>query len=129
MKYLSDYKDKPMEEMLKKNGAFFAFGDDQFLEKRVKGVEYVSMSMGLIAPKENARHIWDETERIHKEGIEQDIKEHSKKKIIFRECENYEIQFGDTQPVYDSLEEYPITRKEIEERKQRFIKYYIKGDM
>ena len=129
MKYLSDYTDKPMEEMLDKNGGFFAFGDKQFLEQRVKGVKYVSMGMGLIAPKENAKNIWEETERIHKEGVKQDIKEHSKQKIIFRECENYEIQFGDSTPVYDSLKEYPITRKEIDEGIQRFIKYCIKNDL
>ena len=129
MKYLREYTEKPMAEMLDKNGAFFAFGTEQFNEKKVEGVKYVKMGMGLVAPKENAKTIWNETDRIHKEGIIQDMKEHSKAKILQRECANYEIQYGDSEPVYDALKEYPITRKEIDKGIEKFIQYCIKHDM
>ena len=57
MKYLGSYIDKPMSEMIKRNGGFYAFSNEQFEEQKQEGVKYVRMGMGLIAHKENAKNI------------------------------------------------------------------------
>ena len=129
MKYLGSYIDKPMSEMIKRNGGFYAFSNEQFEEQKQEGVKYVRMGMGLIAPKENAKNIFRETEEIHKKGIKADVEENGIKRIIRRECANHEIQFGNTEAVYDKLSEYPITREEIDKGIQKYIEYCIKNDL
>lgn len=47
----------PIEKVLDNNGAFWAFGDNQFKEQRVDGVAYVSLGAGLICPRENVEKL------------------------------------------------------------------------
>lgn len=53
MKYLSHYLEEAQTKAFEKAGAFFAFSNSQFDEKKKDGVKYVDMGAGLICPKEN----------------------------------------------------------------------------
>jgi hypothetical protein len=97
MKYLSDYMEQAQTEAFNKFGAFFAFGNKQFEEKRKPDVQYVSMGAGLICPKESAKLLADALENIYQEAIKADVEENGAEKIIEREYFNHETQLtGDT---------------------------------
>jgi hypothetical protein len=114
MKYLSDYMRDAQTELLNKLGAFFAFGDEQFKEKRVEGVEYQQMASGLIVPKENALAVWEGFETILNNAIAQDIAENGKEAIIRRELFNHECFYdGEIARAIDALEMYKFPKEEI----------------
>lgn len=46
-------KKNETDEIMQKHGAFWAFGDKQFEEKRVEGVKYCQLYAGLICPVDN----------------------------------------------------------------------------
>jgi hypothetical protein len=107
MKTLSDYIETAQAEAFKKYGAFFAFGNRQFDEKKQPGVVYVDMGAGLICPKQNAPHLHSELIKIGEEGIHQDVRENGAEAIIQREYFNYETQLTmDTTRVDESMDEY-----------------------
>jgi len=104
-------------------GAFFAFSDKQLKEKRVKGIKYVSLFSGLIAPKDNAKRLLEELEAITDNYIKRDIKENGKTAIIERELANHEA--GYTYSIDDTvtaLEGYGITTAEVQAVFNRWIK-------
>ena len=104
-------------------GAFFAFSDKQLKEKRVKGIKYVSLFSGLIAPKDNAKRLLEELEAITDNYIKRDIKENGKTAIIERELANHEA--GYTYSIDDTvtaLESYGITVAEVQAVFNRWIK-------
>lgn len=88
-------------------GAFFAFGQKQFDEKKKSGVIYVSMGAGLICPKENAKILNDELNKIYIDSIKQDFAENGSNAIIEREYFNHETQITmDNQSVIDLMTDY-----------------------
>lgn len=104
-----------MSELFDKLGAFFAFGDKQFEEKRKPGIEYVSCGAGLICPKGSARELLQGLKTIHEAGIAQDIAENSIDAIIERELYNHEAFYTwEIDQTADALEDYPITREQIQ---------------
>lgn len=114
MKYLSDYTEDLLSEAFKKNGAFFAFSDDQLNEKKVDGVEYASMGMGLICPKDNCKQMRADILEIGKLGREMDVAENGRDKIIERELYNHEAFYTmDIEDTFNVLECYGITENEI----------------
>lgn len=129
MKYLSDYTNVKQTKLWNDNGAFFAFGQQQLDEQKQEGVSYVSLGMGLIAPKENASKIIEGLESIHSEGIQQDISDNGIKAIIHRELANHEAQIsGDVSNTVEALEGYGITRKQVNEEYKSFYKHCIDND-
>ena len=129
MKYLSDYTNVKQTKLWNDNGAFFAFGQQQLDEKKQEGVAYVSLGMGLIAPKENASKIIEGLESIHAEGIQQDISDNGIKAIIHRELANHEAQItNDISSTMEALEGYGITRKQVNEEYQSFYQHCIDND-
>ena len=129
MKYLSDYTNVKQTKLWNDNGAFFAFGEKQLDEQKQEGVSYVSLGMGLIAPKENASKIIEGLESIHAEGIQQDISDNGIKAIIHRELGNYETQIsGDVSNTVEALEGYGITRKQVNEEYKSFYQHCIDND-
>jgi hypothetical protein len=114
MKYLSEYTNQPITDLLEQSGAFYAFSQQQFNEKQKDSVQYVSFADGLIAPKENARHIIDSMARIHQQGIQQDLEENGRIKIIRRELNNFECFYtSDITDCVEALEPYGISEEEI----------------
>ena len=129
MKYLSDYTNVKQTKLWNDNGAFFAFGDKQLDEKKQEGVAYVSLGMGLIAPKENASKIIEGLESIHAEGIQQDISENGIKAIIHRELANHEAQISnDISDTVEALEGYGITRAQVSAEYPSYFKHCVDND-
>ena len=93
MKYLSDYTKDAISETMKKHGAFYAFSTSQFNENKVEGVTYTQTGSGMLVPKENIKVLIEELNKIHEEGIKQDIKENGILKIIKRELRNHECGY------------------------------------
>ena len=129
MKHLTDYTSDKLSKLWDDNGAFFAFSDEQLDESKQEGVAYVSLGMGLIAPKDNASKIIEGLESIHTEGIKQDIADNGIKAIIHRELGNYETQIsGDVSNTVEALEGYGITRKQVNEEYKSFYQHCIDND-
>ena len=123
MKYLQDYLNKPQAELEKKCNAFYAFSQQQFDEKKQPDIDYVHLGHGLYVPRENAKSYVNDLEQIFLDGVKQDLKDHTKKEIIWRELANHEVHYnGELLPVYDVLFLYPITKDEI---KAEYNKYYL----
>lgn len=56
-KRYKEIKNTKIDTILKKYGAFWAFGEEQFDEQKKYGVKYVSFGMGLMCPKENVQKL------------------------------------------------------------------------
>ena len=129
MKYLSDYTNVKQTKLWNDNGAFFAFGDKQLDEKKQEGVAYVSLGMGLIAPKENASKIIEGLESIYTEGIQQDISDNGIKAIIHRELANHEAQItNDISDTVEALEFYGITRAQVRAEYPSYFEHCVAND-
>lgn len=89
-------------ELFNQKGAFFAFSKSQFAEKQIKGVEYVSLSSGLICPKENAKDLLSEMDAIYADGMKADLEENGLENIIYRELANHEAWY--TYEIHDTME-------------------------
>ncbi|HBB9944267.1 hypothetical protein JHS95_23485 [Vibrio parahaemolyticus] len=114
MKYLSDYTQQPQTALFDELGAFFAFSNKQFDEAKKEGIEYVSLGMGMIVPKNNAKKLVERLEEIQKEGIKQDIAENGKEAIIRRELFNHECFYtGDICDCVEKLDEYGYSYDDI----------------
>ena len=129
MNYLSDYTSAKQTQLWNDNGAFFAFSKKQLDEEKQEGVVYVSLGMGLIAPKENASKVIEGLESINTEGIKQDITENGIKAIIHRELANYEAQITcSISDTVEALEDYGITREQVREEYNAYFQHCIDND-
>lgn len=125
MKYLSNYIEDAQTEAFNKAGAFFAFGTDQFNEQKKAGIKYVSVGAGLICPKGNVDSLMSELDKVHKAGIELDLKENGKVGIIHRELGNHEYSY--TYSIEDTsaaLQGYGITDEEIQAESKAYLKAF-----
>lgn len=114
MNSLSDYTQSLQTNLFAQLGAFFAFGQSQFEEKREEGVQYVSLSSGLVVPKENANALVNGLKEITTKGIAQDLEENGREAIIRRELNNYECHYVRCiSDCVEALEAYGITQEEI----------------
>jgi len=114
MKTLSNYTEQALTEIFDETGAFFAFGDDQFAEKKKEGVTYRGMGGGLICPLENCLTLFEGIEEIHAAGIAKDIKENGIRAIIERELYNHECFYiSDYSDAVDALKDYKITKEQV----------------
>jgi len=114
MKYLTDYTEEGLTDILYRLGAFFAFNKEQFAKEEKEGVKYVSMGAGLICPRDNVKQLIEEMDGNYKKGIETDLKENGKENIIKRELENHECYYQyDVEPAIRALAGYDITDAEV----------------
>lgn len=117
MKYLSHYTEDRQTQLFQDTGAFFAFDQKQFdeaMKYRNKNCKWVSLGSGLIAPKNMVNTILKGLKKIQQEGIQQDLKENGKQKVIERELFNHECFYtGDYQDCVEALKDYGITKEEI----------------
>lgn len=113
MKYLSDYMESAQSRLWDENGAFFAFGNKQFEEKKKEGVKYASLGHGLICPTENAQKVINGLETIYQDAMRQDVEENGAEAIIRREYFNYESQISCS--TVDALESLAGYRKQFPE--------------
>ncbi len=74
----------------------------------------MSLGMGMIVPKNNARELVSRLDEIQKEGIKQDISENGKEAIIRRELFNHECFYiNDICDCVEKLEEYGYSYDDI----------------
>lgn len=129
MKYLSDYTKQAQTELLNELGAFFAFSNKQFNEAKKDGIKYVSLSSGLICPKDNVKTLIEGLDGINERGIKADIAENGIKEIIWRELGNHEAQItGDISDTVDKLADYPITRDMISDEYAVYFNMCVEKD-
>lgn len=129
MKYLSDYTNDAQTAVFEKYGAFFAFSQKQFDEQKKEGVTYTNLGVGLIAPKGTGKQIMDELEEVNAKGIAMDIEENGIKAIIHRELANHECQITmDYDEVVDKLEDYGITREQVQAEWSEFWNHCVEND-
>ena len=55
MKYLNDYTQDKINDVIKSNGGFFAFSNKQFEENKKDNIKYCQLYSGLIVPKNKAK--------------------------------------------------------------------------
>lgn len=104
---LSQITEEKISKLFNENGAFFAFGQKQFEEKRQPGIDYVTLASGLICPKENALKVIEEFDKIHTEGVKEQVFLFGAERIIEAEYFNYETQIsGDTAQLKNVLSSY-----------------------
>lgn len=114
MKFLQDYIQDKQSATFEKYGAFFAFNNSQFDEKKKEGVKYKSLGYGLICPAGKENELLAELEEISKWGRKKDIKENTKERVILRELDNHECYYtNDITTAVETLEPYGITREEV----------------
>jgi hypothetical protein len=114
MKYLNDYTEDPITEILHEYGAFFAFNEKQFNEQKKENTKYISMGMGLLCPKGKHLQLIDDINAIGKKGIKEDIQENGIENIIYRELCNHEAFYtGSLGDTFEALQGYGITLKQV----------------
>ena len=130
MKYLNDYIDSAISSILKENGAFFAFSNKQYKNKKVEGTTYINLGGGLIAPKKNAKILLEQFDLAMQNGIVQDVEENGVKNIIWRELANYECQIvNNCRDVIEALKEYPISENDILNEFKAYMQHCIEHDL
>ena len=106
-KNLSNYTDNKISNVLETNGAFYAFSNSQFEEKKQDGVKYVNLQGGLICPKENANNLIKSFDEIYTNAIKEQVQEFGAKRIISYEYFNHETQIsGDIEQIKAVLSQY-----------------------
>src|SRR5690606_17950952 len=94
-------------ELFKNNGAFFAYSNKQFNEQKKEGIQYINILAGLMAPKDKAKFILSEMERLYDESVIEHVKNETAEKIISYEYFNHETQLtGETNSIVDLFTEY-----------------------
>jgi len=123
MKTLQDYIQDKQTALFDEYEIFFAFSQKQYSDKSKPNTEYVALDAGMMIPKnKNIKEFIDKLENIHKEGIEEDIKENGKKKIIWRELANHEAGYtGSPNDTIGHLEEYGFSEEEIRKEFRLFL--------
>jgi len=107
MKTLREYTEEKQSALFEQTGSFFAFGSQQFKEKRKEGVEYIDAGHNLVCPKSTAQRLLSGLNTIAKEGMIMDVEENGAAAIIQREYFNYETQISmDSSDVDAALKSY-----------------------
>ena len=116
MKYLSHYTDEPLSALWEKHGAFFAFSNAQFEEKRDPELAYVSLGAGLVCPKGHEKEVLEGMDKVVEEARKLDMAENGRDGIIKRELSNYECGYThDLTDAFSALKPYGIPEEEIKE--------------
>ena len=119
-----------ISQVLDQYGAFFAFSNEQFEEKRKEGVIYVSLGAGLIAPKGTGQKIVDGIEAARKKGVAQDKKEKTNREIIWGQFANYECQIvGSPEEGFEALEGYGFSQEELDREWKAYWAYCVENDL
>lgn len=116
MKYLTDYTQQAQTELFNETGAFWAFGDKQFEEKKKEGVTYVTIPYlsGCICPKNQVKRLVDGLIEIGEKARKQDMEENGREAIIKRELYNHECFYtGCVDDAVETLAPYGITPQEV----------------
>ncbi len=110
-------------------GAFFAFGQKQFDEKKVDGISYTHAGAGLITPAGTANALFEALEKINNSKVSWELENNSKHDIIFYNLANYECQITmDYSDAVDNVKDYGITEKEVAAVWPEYFNHCIDND-
>lgn len=98
MKYLSDYIQEEQTKLFDELGVFFAFSKEQFEEGVAKcghlkpeGTKWADMGAGMFLPTVNVEEFNKRHIAVCQAGVEKDLAENGRSKVLQRELGNYEI--------------------------------------
>ena len=130
-KTLKQIKHDEQHRIIKNNGGFFAFNNQQFKEQKKPNVIYVNMGVGLICPKNNAETLKKELDNLNEKAIKKQMETQSIKDIVFKNCFNYELQysFNGFEQLKEILQDYPIKETELSLYYNQFIDYCVNNDL
>ncbi len=130
-KTLKQIKHDEQTKIIKNNGAFFAFNDQQFKEQKKQNIIYVNMGVGLICPKNNAKTLKKELDDLNKKAIKKQMETQSIKDIVFKNCFNYELQysFNGFEQLKEILQDYPIKETQLSLYYNQFIDHCVNNDL
>jgi len=119
MKYLTDYLNPLVSDVLDTYGAFFAFSDRSFEEQRDTErpkEDYCTVRgyPGLVVLKDTVDEIVSQLRKVYADAIQQDITENGKEAVIRRELNNHEAMCTmDPTDTIAALAGYDITEEEV----------------
>jgi len=119
MKYLNDYTEQAQTNLFKQRKVFFAFDNEQFAEGMrkhflTKQDQIVGLGQGMYCPRNQAKKVLKELNKIYTNAIKQDIAENGIETIIKRELSNHECYYtGDTIDCIEKLKDYPNITEEL----------------
>jgi len=134
MKYLSNYMEEEQTALFTECGVFFAFSEKQLNEGMTKiGVtdvkKLIAFDGGMVCLKEHKNKLLAGLDDIYKRSIQKDLAENGKKAIIHRELANHECQISmDITDCINKLEDYPITKEEIQAEWKEYFQKCIDND-
>jgi len=114
--------DEQITKIMHDKGAFFAFGDKQFNEQKVDGVQYISLHSGMIVPKDNAEDVVSEIKLASAAHTERVLAQYSPEELIDYELGNHECHIsGDIDDAASALKPFGIEREQVIARYPEFI--------
>ena len=110
-------------EIMDKYGMFFCFGDKQFHEKKVKGVEYTSLLGWGVCPVENRDAFIKEFRAFNLAYAKGELEKYGEEKIIMHELRNHEFQLcPDVERVAEALAVYGLNESHV----RKYVPAYMK---
>lgn len=130
-KTLKQIKHDEQTKIIKKNGGFFAFNDEQYKKQKKQNTIYVNMGVGLICPKNNAKKLKKELDDLNKKAIKKQMETQSIKDIVFKNCFNYELQYSYNgfEQLKEILQDHPIKETELSLYYNQFIDHCVNNDL
>jgi hypothetical protein len=114
--------DLKINELLTKNGAFFAFTEQQYNDEALPGVEYKRLYAGMLCPSDNVKTVMNGLDSLSDAKTHWELANNTLKTIIWDSLANYECQIsGDYSEAWEALKPYGISEDDI---KTEWPSYY-----
>ena len=121
--------DAKINELLTKNGAFFAFTEQQYNDEALPGVEYKRLYAGMLCPSDNVTTVMNGLDNLSAEKIHWELANNTVKAMIWDALANYECQIsGDYNDAYEALKPYGITDDDIKKEWPAYYQNCIDND-
>ena len=121
--------DLKINELLIKNGAFFAFTEQQYNDEALPGVEYKRLYAGMLCPSNNVKTVMNGLDSLSDEKIQWELSNNSIKTIIWDSLGNYECQIsGDYNDACEALKVYGIIEDDIKKEWPSYYQNCINND-
>ena len=121
--------DVKINELLIKNGAFFAFTEQQYNAEALPGVEYKRLYAGMLCPSNNVKTVMNGLDSLSNEKTQYELANNTIKTIIWDQLANHETQIsGDYSDACEALKVYGITEDAIKKEWLSYYQDYINND-
>ena len=114
-KSINNFIDAKTTALYEEYGAFWAFGENQFNEKKKPDVRYVYMLGNLMVPKDGADEFREKLNSIYEQGEKDFLEHNTTEEIIKYDLWNHECYYlCDPSETIENLKQYNISKEEIE---------------